>query len=133
MFSSRCRTGQQSRCPDQAVRKLAANHGSRYASAGVCHGATPAKLGNRQGRPGCHLQREPSGVGDRRFCHPAAGCGRRTYLRNANAEQCLHILQHSYARVLFVSTRKQYEKVAAITPLTRLEHIVIMDDGSGPA
>ena len=45
-------------------------------------------------------------------------------------EQCLHILQHSNARVLFVSTRKQYEKVAAITPLTQLERVVIMDDGS---
>lgn len=45
-------------------------------------------------------------------------------------EQCLHILQHSDARVLFVSTRKQYEKVAAITPLTQLERIVIMDDGN---
>src|SRR5690348_9043814 len=45
-------------------------------------------------------------------------------------EQCLHILQHSHARVLFVSSRKQYEKVAAITPLTQLERIVIMDDGS---
>ncbi|MFZ0707586.1 MAG: long-chain fatty acid--CoA ligase [Candidatus Korobacteraceae bacterium] len=46
-------------------------------------------------------------------------------------EQCLHILQHSHARVLFVSTRKQYEKIAAITPLTQLERVVIMDDGSG--
>lgn len=47
------------------------------------------------------------------------------------AEQCLHILQHSQARVLFISTRKQYDKVAAIRPLTNLEKIVIMDDGSG--
>ena len=45
-------------------------------------------------------------------------------------EQCLHILQHSNARVLFVSTRKQYDKIAAITPLTGLERLVIMDDGS---
>lgn len=47
------------------------------------------------------------------------------------AEQCLHILQHSQARVLFVSSRKQYDKIAAIRPLTKLEKIVIMDDGSG--
>jgi len=47
------------------------------------------------------------------------------------AEQCLHILQHSHARVLFVSTRKQYEKIAAIRPLTELERVVIMDDGGG--
>lgn len=46
-------------------------------------------------------------------------------------EQCLHILQHSNARVLFVSTRKQYDKIAPITPLTQLERVVIMDDGSG--
>jgi long-chain acyl-CoA synthetase len=46
-------------------------------------------------------------------------------------EQCLHILQHSNARALFVSTRKQYDKIAALTPLTQLERIVIMDDGSG--
>jgi len=46
------------------------------------------------------------------------------------AEQCLHILQHSNARVLFVSSRKQYEKIAAIRPLTRLERVIIMDDGS---
>jgi long-chain acyl-CoA synthetase len=45
-------------------------------------------------------------------------------------EQCLHILQHSNARVLFVSTRKQYDKIVAMTPLTRLERVVIMDDGS---
>ncbi len=47
------------------------------------------------------------------------------------AEQCLHILQHSNARVLFISTRKQYDKIAALTPLTKLERVVIMDDGSG--
>lgn len=46
-------------------------------------------------------------------------------------EQCLHILQHSNARVLFVSTRKQYDKIAPITSLTQLERVVIMDDGSG--
>jgi long-chain acyl-CoA synthetase len=47
------------------------------------------------------------------------------------AEQCLHILQRSHARVLFVSTRNQYEKIAAIWPLTEVERVVIMDDGGG--
>ena len=42
-------------------------------------------------------------------------------------EQCLHILQHSGAKVLFVSTRAQYEKVAAIIPLTAIERVVLMD------
>ncbi len=45
------------------------------------------------------------------------------------AEQCLHILQHSDARVLFVSSSQQYEKISAIRPLTKLERVVIMDDG----
>jgi long-chain acyl-CoA synthetase len=47
------------------------------------------------------------------------------------SEQCVHILQHSQARILFVSSRKQYEKIAAIRPLTTLEKVVIMDDGGG--
>jgi long-chain acyl-CoA synthetase len=47
------------------------------------------------------------------------------------AEQCLHILQHSQARVLFVSSRKQYDKISAIRPLTNLEKVIIMDDGGG--
>jgi long-chain acyl-CoA synthetase len=46
-------------------------------------------------------------------------------------EQCLHILQHSEARVLFVSTRAQYEKVTAIIPLTRIERVVMMDHPDG--
>ena len=43
------------------------------------------------------------------------------------AEQCLHILQHSAAKVLFVSTPRQYEKVSAIVPLTKIERVVMMD------
>src|SRR5262249_6961939 len=46
-------------------------------------------------------------------------------------EQCLHILQHSEAKVLFVSTRAQYEKVAAIIPLTKIERVVMMDHPDG--
>ncbi len=44
------------------------------------------------------------------------------------AEQCLYVLQNSEARIAFVSTRKQYEKIAAIRQQTSLEYIVIMDD-----
>lgn len=44
------------------------------------------------------------------------------------AEQCLFVLQNSEARVAFVSTRKQYEKLAALRDQTSLEYIVIMDD-----
>ena len=47
------------------------------------------------------------------------------------AEQCLHILQHSGAKVLFVSTARQYEKVSAIMPLTRVERVVMMDYAGG--
>ena len=44
------------------------------------------------------------------------------------SDQCLFVLQNSEARVAFVSTRKQYEKIAAIRAQTKLEYIVIMDD-----
>lgn len=44
------------------------------------------------------------------------------------SEQCLFVLQNSEARIAFVSTRKQYEKLAAIRDQTSLEYIVIMDD-----
>ena len=44
------------------------------------------------------------------------------------SEQCLFVLQNSEARVAFVSTRKQYEKIAAIRAQTKLEYIVLMDD-----
>ncbi len=47
------------------------------------------------------------------------------------AEQCLHILQHSGAKVLFVSSLQQYEKVSAIRPLTSLERVVVMDRTNG--
>ncbi len=42
-------------------------------------------------------------------------------------EQCLYTLQNSEARIAFVSTRKQYEKVAAILGQTRIEYTVLMD------
>ncbi len=44
------------------------------------------------------------------------------------AEQCLHVLQNSGARIAFVSTRLQYDKIAAIRQEAGLEYIVIMDD-----
>ncbi|HLI63765.1 MAG TPA: long-chain fatty acid--CoA ligase [Terriglobales bacterium] len=44
------------------------------------------------------------------------------------AEQCLFVLQDSQARVAFVSTRKQYEKIAGIRERTSIEYIVLMDD-----
>ena len=47
------------------------------------------------------------------------------------SEQCLFVLQNSEARVAFVSTRKQYEKIAAIREQTKLEYIVLMDDARG--
>jgi long-chain acyl-CoA synthetase len=43
-------------------------------------------------------------------------------------EQCAFVLQNSEARVAFVSSRKQYEKIASIRAQSNIEHIVIMDD-----
>ena len=43
-------------------------------------------------------------------------------------DQCLFVLQNSEARVAFVSTRQQYEKLAAVREQTGLEYIVLMDD-----
>jgi long-chain acyl-CoA synthetase len=44
------------------------------------------------------------------------------------AEQCVYLLQHSEASIVFVSTRKQYEKIASIQHQTKVTRIVIMDD-----
>jgi long-chain acyl-CoA synthetase len=44
------------------------------------------------------------------------------------AEQCLFVIRNSEARIAFVSSRKQYEKLAAIREQTNLKYIVIMDD-----
>jgi long-chain acyl-CoA synthetase len=43
-------------------------------------------------------------------------------------EQCLFVLQNCDARVAFVSSRKQYEKIVAVREQTSLEYVVIMDD-----
>lgn len=42
-------------------------------------------------------------------------------------EQILYVLQHSDARIAFVSSRKQYEKVEAIRTQSKLERVVVMD------
>ena len=44
------------------------------------------------------------------------------------SDQCLFVMQNCEARVAFVSSRKQYEKIAAIREQTGLEYVVIMDD-----
>jgi long-chain acyl-CoA synthetase len=44
------------------------------------------------------------------------------------AEQTLHLLQNSRARVIFVSTLEQLRKVQSIQTKTSLEKIVVMDD-----
>src|SRR5271157_3316345 len=44
------------------------------------------------------------------------------------AEQVLYVLQNSGARIAFVSTRQQYEKLASVREQTNLEQIVIMDE-----
>lgn len=45
----------------------------------------------------------------------------------STAEQVLYLLQHSEARIAFVSTRQQYEKVEAIRSQTNIERIVVME------
>ena len=42
-------------------------------------------------------------------------------------EQCLFVLQNSDASVAFVSSRQQYEKLAAVRGQTKLKYIVLMD------
>ena len=42
-------------------------------------------------------------------------------------EQVLYVLQHSEARVAFVSSRKQHEKVDAVRQGTKLERVVVME------
>jgi len=42
-------------------------------------------------------------------------------------EQVLYLLQHSEARIAFVSTRQQYEKVESICAQTKIERIVVME------
>ncbi|GGH12143.1 AMP-dependent synthetase/ligase [Silvibacterium dinghuense] len=49
-----------------------------------------------------------------------------------NAEQTAVLLADSGARVIFVSSRAQYEKVAAIRGTTAIERIVIMDSEGTP-
>jgi long-chain acyl-CoA synthetase len=44
------------------------------------------------------------------------------------ADQCLYALQNSEARAIFVSTRKQYEKIAPLVEQCGLEHVILMDE-----
>src|SRR5580765_7251909 len=44
------------------------------------------------------------------------------------AEQTAFVLKNSGARAIFLSTRKQLDKVLSIRRETQLEHIVVMDD-----
>ena len=44
------------------------------------------------------------------------------------SDQCLFVAQNCEARVAFLSSRKQYEKIAGIREQTGLEYVVLMDD-----
>ena len=46
---------------------------------------------------------------------------------NLTAEQCEYIISNSGAKVIFVSTTQQLEKILSIRALTQLERIVVMD------
>lgn len=48
------------------------------------------------------------------------------------AEQIAELLWDCQARIVVVSTRKQYEKIAALREKTAIEHIVLMDQESLP-
>jgi long-chain acyl-CoA synthetase len=43
-------------------------------------------------------------------------------------EQVLYVLQHSEAKVAFVSSRKQYEKMESVRSGSKLERVVVMDE-----
>ena len=43
------------------------------------------------------------------------------------SEQCAYVLENSGAKVIFVSTKEQLEKILRIRALTELERIVVMD------
>ncbi len=43
-------------------------------------------------------------------------------------DQSVFLFQHSEARIVFVSTKEQYEKIASIRAETKVERIVVMDD-----
>ena len=60
---------------------------------------------------------------DRRLRHLAAGRSGRPHLRDPDrrAVRCI-VLQNSEARIVFVSTRKQYEKIASIREQTKRGH-----------
>ena len=47
------------------------------------------------------------------------------------AEQIVDLLVHSGSRVVVVSTRQQYEKIAKIRARTVLEHVIVMDEVAG--
>jgi long-chain acyl-CoA synthetase len=49
------------------------------------------------------------------------------------ADQIAPLLADSGSRAIFVSSRAQYDKVAAIRATTQLEHVVIMDEEALPA
>ncbi len=42
-------------------------------------------------------------------------------------EQMLYVLQHSDAKVAFVSSRKQYDKIESVREQSKLERVVVMD------
>ena len=42
-------------------------------------------------------------------------------------EQVLYVLQHCEARVAFVSSRKQYDKIESVRQESKLAHVVVMD------
>lgn len=49
------------------------------------------------------------------------------------AEQAAYMLQNSGARVLFLSTRQQLEKIQPIIPQTSVERVIMMDEGAPPS
>ena len=89
-------------------------------------------LGHPQRRPRRHPLRESLGVGRRRFRLARHRRRRRAHLPHAPRRQIALLLADSGARVVFVSTRAQYEKVAHCRSATALEHIVLMDEDRLP-
>jgi long-chain acyl-CoA synthetase len=49
------------------------------------------------------------------------------------SEQCSHLLRHSGARAVFVSSEEQLRKVAAVRAESQIEHILMMDPATSSA
>ena len=108
--------------------RLEPHHGGPIASLGHCNRAascSPGGLARATGwRSSARTVRNGRLLTLRRCCWVASWSRFTPRRRPSRAFTCF---QHSEARIAFVSTRKQYEKVESIRAQTKIERIVVMD------